>query len=447
MVLPSILLYTKHGFKISKRDFSFGVWYKEISILKSIEFLTFNLNKFWNILFQYEIEICQVIFQQSQVGIKSLAVIGILGSGFFAYLDYSTNPISMYLRLIAITSCALFLIIGNKPKFDISRWFISIFFLVDVETQVRATDVPFYDPLTWITLPMLMLFHAYYFLGVPGYFILFWLMHVAYYFFRVGLSTISNFSDPKLVSTEIFLSAFYIFSSFFNFFWFRVRYTNLLQAKKLFEETQKRIEIERELATQKERQKILFDIHDHAGSSITDVKSLINQLQSNTPATEDFLSTLKFSVQKLEDNLRLKLQTIEDLEILRKDPLSGIRLLILRRYAIYDREIYFFQEENLYDISDENFSPRIVEALFSISQEIATNDLKNGFGLSRWSFSLQGNKLCLEILTFTNYNRGNRGQGNGKRNIELRLKEINGFSFHCEELEKFHARFYLPLLP
>lgn len=214
--------------------------------------------------------------------------------------------------------------------------------------------------------------------------------------------------------------------------------------RKNYYEIQRASSLEKELAVQKERQKIFVDIHDHMGSNILDLKNSLSELSQSIPDRTDNLEKAKQAIYKLEDNLRMKMYSIEDLEILRKDPLNGIRLLVIRRYATYDREINFFCEEALYDITENRFSNKLIEVLFSISQENGTNDLKYGYGLSEWKFLRYKENICLEIISPTGYTIDHKGAGNGKRNIAIRLREIGGYDLYCEDKDKFHSRFYFP---
>lgn len=218
--------------------------------------------------------------------------------------------------------------------------------------------------------------------------------------------------------------------------------------KRVYQESVKEMQkvnsLEKELAVQKERQKIFVDIHDHMGSNILDLKKYIDDIDKKSDNHQDIIRSARYTLKKLEDNLRMKLYAIEDLEFLQKDPLNGIRLLILRRYSAYSREINFFCEESLYEVPKEHFSDSMVEVLFSVSQENASNDLKYGVDLSEWKFFRRKKCLCLEILSSTMYPAEQRGSGNGRRNIERRINEIGGYSVYCEESDKFHARFYLP---
>ncbi|MCB1179300.1 MAG: hypothetical protein KDK36_17095 [Leptospiraceae bacterium] len=211
-------------------------------------------------------------------------------------------------------------------------------------------------------------------------------------------------------------------------------------------EVQKVNILEKELAVQKERQKIFTDIHDHMGSNILDLSKILNSFSSNVNGDKDNLEKAKLSLSKIEDNLRMKMYSIEDLEIFRKDPINGIRLLIQRRYSIYKREIYFYCDSSLLEMPPEYFSRHKMETLFSISQENANNDLKYGKGESEWNFFPDRDYLCLEIKSETTYDFHSSEIGNGKKNIHLRLKELNGYCFQCLEEGKFHARYFVPLV-
>lgn len=214
--------------------------------------------------------------------------------------------------------------------------------------------------------------------------------------------------------------------------------------KKNLLEIQKVSSLEKELAIQKERQDIFTDIHDHMGSNLLDIKRIFNNFIPGKFVSNEDLEKTKLYLNKLEDNLRLKLYSIEDLEIFKKDPINGIRLLILRRYSIYDRDINFFCDSNLFELSVNGLTPDLPETLFSISQENANNDLKYGYGRSQWKFFIYKESICLEIITWTNYADEKSDVGNGKKNIILRLKGSNARMLQCIEKGKFHIRYYFP---
>ncbi|MCB1143862.1 MAG: hypothetical protein KDK54_16550 [Leptospiraceae bacterium] len=215
--------------------------------------------------------------------------------------------------------------------------------------------------------------------------------------------------------------------------------------QKNMNEVQKINSLEKELAIQRERQKILTDIHDHMGSNIMDLGRVFTKINTEGSIPVEDLENAKLSLQKLEDNLRLKLYSIEDLEIFKKDPINGIRLIILRRYSIYNREINIFCDMDSFDLSLGGLDRVLAEGMFSIAQETANNDLKYGYGLSKWNFFLENNKLNLEIVANSNYKKENESIGNGKKNIPIRLKELNADAKHYEEEGIFHVKYTFPL--
>ncbi|MCB1178715.1 MAG: hypothetical protein KDK36_14115, partial [Leptospiraceae bacterium] len=108
----------------------------------------------------------------------------------------------------------------------------------------------------------------------------------------------------------------------------------------------------------------------------------------------------------------------------------------------YNREIFFSCEESLFELSEDELSKNSSEAIFSIAQENATNDLKYGNGLSEWKFFRSGEFICLEILSNTNYNLEEAGKGRGEENIILRLNEIGGKMENLGNNQKFHVIYY-----
>ena len=181
------------------------------------------------------------------------------------------------------------------------------------------------------------------------------------------------------------------------------------------------------------------------GSNIMDLGRVFTKINTEGSIPVEDLENAKLSLQKLEDNLRLKLYSIEDLEIFKKDPINGIRLIILRRYSIYNREINIFCDMDSFDLSLGGLDRVLAEGMFSIAQETANNDLKYGYGLSKWNFFLENNKLNLEIVANSNYKKENESIGNGKKNIPIRLKELNADAKHYEEEGIFHVKYTFPL--
>ncbi|MDX1959154.1 MAG: hypothetical protein SFU98_11315 [Leptospiraceae bacterium] len=151
-----------------------------------------KIRSYYKFLFQYDKDITNKILQQSHIGMNYLAFIAIFGNSYFATTDFiDLNQRSAFIRLFLILVCALYSIFHknlSKLSFDSGKLVMAILFTLEIETQLVAIDIPFYDPLTWAILPCLAVFHAFYFNGVPGKFFLYWSGLIIYYYLRVALS-------------------------------------------------------------------------------------------------------------------------------------------------------------------------------------------------------------------------------------------------------------------
>ncbi len=404
-----------------------------------------ELIKAYYFLFVYEKEIAEKIFKQAYTGLNYLAVLAIIGQTYFFIYDYVMHQwAGVFCRSIVIFSCTFYAFAKEKLKsgfVDSSILIVLIFYTMDIETQIRSTDVPFYDPLTWIILPILTLFHAFYFNGVPGKFFIFWLALVIYYYLRVAISSVSDFTDHRLLSVVIYLVFFWLFSSFFNLFWFRVRYTNLIYLIELEYETKKRIEIERELSAQKERATIFYNLHDHMGSSISDLNILFSSLSTDEPPAKELLDSIQFSLRGIDDNLRMQINAFQDRKILEEDFFNGLRIILFRRYAIYKREIHIYLNDiNITDSA--SFKKQIMLwNLYSLCMEFCNNDLKYGYGICTWKWEKQeDDSIQLEIASATKYDPKKYSPGIGRETIGQRLEALGATMKILSEGNQYHVQ-------
>ncbi|MBK9499733.1 MAG: hypothetical protein IPO06_10300 [Leptospiraceae bacterium] len=409
-----------------------------------------RIQRAYRFLFLYEKEITEKIFQQSYIGLNYLAIIAVSGHTYFAIVDFlNENRISAYIRLFVILVCALYIAFYtklSKLSFDSSRWVMAIFFTMDIETQLISTDTTFHDPLAWAILPLLMIFHAFYFNGVPGKFFMYWLSLVIYYYLRVAISDKSGFADHKLISVMTNLAPVWLFSGFFNLFWFRVRYTNFTYLKELEEQTKRRIKTEKELAVQKEREAIFYNLHDHIGSAIVDLSMLVKSLSPKQYPEKENLDSMEYYIHQIEDNLRMQINTFQDRRVLENDFLKGIQLILYRRYAVYKREIVIILD-NITQSNDSIFKEPIrYWSLYSLCMEICNNDLKYGFGLASWKWTKKENDfLELEIQSNTTYQPNRQVTGKGTETIEQRLASLSGKMQFTNKENSFHIQITLPL--
>ena len=78
-----------------------------------------------------------------------------------------------------------------------------------------------------------------------------------------------------------------------------------------------------------------------------------------------------------------------------------------------------------------------LKILYAVFQEVATNDLKYGFGPADWKFRREGNDLHINIEAKSNYAREGKQAGQGRKNIDRRLSEIGG-TIRVEQNELTH---------
>jgi hypothetical protein len=233
---------------------------------------------------------------------------------------------------------------------------------------------------------------------------------------------------------------------FFNLFWFKVRYTNFTYLGELEEQTKRRIKTEKELAVQKEREAIFYNLHDHIGSAIVDLSMLVKSLSPKQYPEKENLDSMEYYIHQIEDNLRMQINTFQDRRVLENDFLKGIQLILYRRYAVYKREIIIILD-NITQSNDSIFKEPIrYWSLYSLCMEICNNDLKYGFGLASWKWTVNENDfLELEIQTNSKYTDNKKVKGKGTETIEQRLTSLRGKMEVTHKDNSFQIFITLPL--
>ncbi|MDX1959153.1 MAG: hypothetical protein SFU98_11310 [Leptospiraceae bacterium] len=237
-----------------------------------------------------------------------------------------------------------------------------------------------------------------------------------------------------------------MFAGTFNLFWFKVRYSNFVYQKELEEQTKRRIKIENELAAQKEREAIFYNLHDHLGSAIVDLSMIVKSLSPMHYPEKEKLESIDYYLHEIEDNLRMQMNTIQDKKNLEKDFLFGIKNILFRRYAIYKRDVIVVME-NISESNDSIFKDPIHNwSLYSLCMEICNNDLKYGSGSANWSWKRTGEEfLELEIQSNTNYHKNSHVTGKGNETIKQRLASLNGKMEVSHNHASFHSLITIPL--
>lgn len=146
--------------------------------------------------------------------------------------------------------------------------------------------------------------------------------------------------------------------------------------------------------------------------------------------------------KELIRNFQDTLSAGEDLFILSEDFALGLHLLLLRRYIQAGRPLDFEAEETIRLSPDDP----VLRCLYSVTKEIAPNDLKYGAGRPSWSLRIQ-EESAIELRTVADKSPlyAKLGGGRGTSNIRRRLHKLGGqFTEQSRELN-YESIVSLPL--
>jgi len=192
-----------------------------------------------------------------------------------------------------------------------------------------------------------------------------------------------------------------------------------------------------------EKDTIYGDIHDIIGGKLTDLLLQINQLGKLPHITGDQLSTLKNTTNLLSLELRTKLHDWEDFRNIQNDFELGWMSMLVRRYSNSGRTCRIKLDENISWKEAESWDQKFKVEIFRISQEIANNDLKYGFGSAHWKIFSFFPEFIFEVKTKSNHSESNL-RGRGSRNIEERCKNIFATFNQIHSNDDFIIKFSAP---
>ena len=115
--------------------------------------------------------------------------------------------------------------------------------------------------------------------------------------------------------------------------------------------------------------------------------------------------------------LRDRLLNVEDNELLARNFISGVNLVLLRRYSNANRIINFEAGKELEIYLKSTINRSLTEGLYTIIKEMTTNDLKYGCGNSRWQFELVEDCIEINLSVHTDYEKSGRRGGRGTNTI------------------------------
>ena len=201
--------------------------------------------------------------------------------------------------------------------------------------------------------------------------------------------------------------------------------------QKALEEQKARLAAENALQIKNERKQIYGDIHDHIGARLTDLLFQIDNLQNEVSGIPKEENDLRKDIQQIIHDLRNRIHTIDEENLLEKDFTGGMHLALVRRYSCAGRELFFEVISGEDEINEKIAicGKMIRKELYTAIQEMITNDLKYGCGESRWEIGItENNSLLISLhstagtLTKPKIEKG----GFGHLSIQNRLDRING---------------------
>jgi len=182
-------------------------------------------------------------------------------------------------------------------------------------------------------------------------------------------------------------------------------------------EMQVRIERSRQ-ALENQRKQIEANLHDSLGGNLTDIKLGLEALAEKTSSAKARLDLRKLDhrIAGTIASLRTELLFLEDLELAMKDFISGINLILLRRYQMAGRKVDIqisgesrdrgreLEERGLLDYENKM-------ELCLIVQELCSNTLKHGKGRTEWHITAEKRSLALRVSNAAGKRQARRGHG------------------------------------
>ncbi len=183
---------------------------------------------------------------------------------------------------------------------------------------------------------------------------------------------------------------------------------------------------ELERARLAERERIYADLHDHLGSALNDMVIASRQGLEGKRPPEEALGAVNAGLVSSYKRLRERLDSLEEDDLVRKDFAQALQLSLLRRYRGAGRLVRFQAPQAARLAFQELLDDSQRLGLFAAAEEIVTNDLKYGSGLSTWSLeggSAAGRSFAaLGMSASSTYDPEAAAPGRGGRDLAARLR-------------------------
>lgn len=194
-------------------------------------------------------------------------------------------------------------------------------------------------------------------------------------------------------------------------------------------EMHERLESSRK-ALESQRKQIEANLHDSLGGNLTDIKLGLEALEKDARAR-----TIKKDIQRLDHrvagtiaSLRTELLFLEDLQMAVDDFISGINLILLRRYQMAKRPVEIrisnqTREEGTNIERKGLLTNEVKLELCMMLQELCNNNLKYGALSPVWQIEMNATRLEISL---TGKSRGMKtNAGKGTETLRRRADKIN----------------------
>lgn len=306
---------------------------------------------------------------------------------------------------------------------------VSLAILFEVETAFHDPDYSYYDSRQYIIVIVSMLFLGIVFPGTPSAFVYSASFYIAYYVLRsFGASS----APPNTHTWVVFvlqLFAALLICAGIQWWIFRLRYTNIIQADEL-----------RAAQTGLGRQMMLRDIHDHLGSRLADLSNLVGRIR--TDRSEAMLASLEAAAAEAATLLRQGILAARDREMLADDFGNALRVILFGRYEAAGRQI-LVRFRGQAETALRGISEQLRNEILAMVLEITTNDLKYGLAPSTLEFRTKGDGIQLRFLASTSRTRS---FGLGSSSVRDRVNQAGGVLVKKISRNRIMIRIDLPLL-
>jgi len=197
-------------------------------------------------------------------------------------------------------------------------------------------------------------------------------------------------------------------------------------------------------ALENQRKQIEANLHDSLGGNLTDIKlgleALEKQAKSRRIARD--IRRLDHRVSGTIASLRTELLFLEDMQLAMKDFVSGINLILLRRYQMAKRPVEI-------DISPETreqgqllqkngvLSHERIPELCMVVQELCNNSLKYTAGTTHWQIEADASHLRIQVQAKSRRKKNTGGLG--RDTLRHRTETLGAHFSHSVEDGTYRA--------